>query len=248
MGSPPLVTVGGFELRVRPWLALATAIGVALTVGLGGWQLGRAQYKDNLQQRLLELGRAPPITLGPQAIRAEDVALRRVEVRGRFEPKFAIYLDNRFHQHRPGYHVVMPLNVAGSGRYVLVNRGWIAASGDRSRPPPVATPQGEIALQGVAQVPSERFLELSSRVAEGDVWQNLALDRYRAVTGLDLHPIVVQQDSAASDGLVRAWVPLDSGRNTHLAYAFQWFALGVAILVCYFVLNVRRQTQAVGPR
>jgi surfeit locus 1 family protein len=248
MGAPPSIAFGPFELRVRPWPALAAAAGVALTLALGNWQLGRAQYKAELHQRTLELGREPPVALGALAIRADEVALRRIEVRGRFEPRFAIYLDNRLHRGQPGYHVLMPLRITGSGKHVLVNRGWVAAGRDRTRPTPVKTPDHEVVVRGMAYAPSERYIELSANVAEGSIWQNLSLERYRTSTELDVHPIVVQQESAADDGLVREWPAPDSARNIHLAYALQWFSLGAAILVCYLVLNVRRRTQAPGPR
>ena len=228
---------GRFQFRL--WPALAAALGIALTAALGAWQLARAQHKETLREQSLELGRAPPVKLGARPLPATDLAWRRIELRGRFEPRFVVYLDNRVHQHRPGYHVMMPLQIAGSSKYVLVNRGWIAATADRTRPPPVETPEGAIVVQGIAQVPSERFLELSTQVTEGPVWQNLAFERYRAVTGLDLHPIVVQQEGGSRDGLVREWPAPDFGRNTHLAYAFQWFALAAAILVGYLALNVR---------
>lgn len=244
---PPSFRFGRFELRVRLWPALAAAAGIVLTLGLGQWQLDRADYKRTLQQRYLELGREPPLLLGSNTFRADDVVLRRVELRGRFEPRFAIYLDNRVYRQRPGYHVIMPLRIAGSNRHVIVNRGWIAGTGDRARLPAVSTPDGEVGVRGVARALDDRHIELSSEVAEGRVWQNLTLERYQSATGLDVHPIVVQQESAADDGLVRDWSPLDFGRNTHLAYAFQWFSLSAAILVCYLVLNVRRAAQAVQP-
>ena len=248
MGSPPSLRFGRYEVGLRPWPALAAAVGIALTLGLGQWQLGRAHDKEALQQRFLERGREPPLLLGPRAIRADEVALRKVEARGKFEPGWIIFLDNRLQRHRAGYHVLMPLRISGTNKHVIVNRGWIAATGDRARLPTVATPEGEIVVHGTAQAVSDRYVELSGAVAEGRVWQNLTLDRYRAATGLDVHPIVVQQESATDDGLVREWTPPDFGRNTHLAYAFQWFSLSAAILVCYLVLNVRRTAQAIGPR
>lgn len=237
-----------FRFRFRLWPALAAALGIALTVALGGWQLTRAKHKEALRERSLELGREPPIMLGAEPVQAAQLAWRRIEVRGRFEARSMVYLDNRVHRHRPGYHVITPLQIAGSRKYVLVNRGWIAATADRARPPQVATPEDEIAVRGIAHAPTERFLELSTNVTEGNVWQNLALERYRAVTALDVHPIVVQQEGESGDGLVREWPAPDFGRNTHLAYAFQWFALAVAIFVGYLALHVRRRTPAAGTR
>jgi len=239
----PLLSLGGFEIRPRPWPTVAAIAGIVLTLALGNWQLDRAAEKQALQERHLELSRQPPVRLGAHDIRPDDVALRRVEVRGRFDPAHMIYLDNRMHNKRPGYHVVMPVRISGSSRYVLVNRGWIAAARDRASPPPVRTPPGDVVVQGIAIHPSDRYLELSSEVIEGRVWQNLALARYREATGLDVLPVVILQDDRAGDGLVRDWPAPDFGRNTHLAYAFQWFALAIAIAFYYLVTNVRRRAK-----
>jgi len=114
-----------------------------------------------------------------RAIAIDDVLLRRVEVRGEYAPRFTVFVDNQIHQHRPGFHVATPLRISGSQRYVLVNRGWVASPQDRSMPQ-IRTPAGEQVVQGVAVGYSERYLELSTKVAEGNIWQNLVFERYRS--------------------------------------------------------------------
>lgn len=235
------IRIMAFEFRPRLWPGVAAAAGIALTLVLAQWQVGRAQYKEDLQARYDTLGRQPAVSVGGQAVERDEVLLRRVEVRGEFEPEFTVFVDNRINQHRPGFHVATPLRIAGSRRYVLVNRGWVASPRDRSLPA-VVTPAGEQVVQGVAVAYSERYLELSTKVAEGNVWQNLVFERYRQATGLELQPFVVQQDSDAADGLVREWSRPDLGRNTHLAYAFQWYALSLAILIYFLVTHVKRRT------
>lgn len=208
---------------------------------MGFWQLGRADYKEALQNRIAEFARQPPIAIGAQKARLEDVLLRRVEARGRFDASRTVFLDNHVRKHQAGYYVVMPLKLAGGEKHVLVNRGWIAAGRDRARAPQVKTPSGEVVIRGLAVAPAERYLELSGKTAEGNIWQNLVLERYRQATRLDVHPFIVQQDEPIDDGLVREWPPVDLKRNTHLAYAVQWFALAAAILIYYVVINVRRR-------
>jgi len=219
------------------------AAGVAITIALGLWQLGRAQTKQGLQSRIDDFARQSPMAIGAGEIRADELLLRRVEARGRFDPLHAVYLDNRVYRKQPGYYVMMPLRLTGSGKYVLVNRGWVAAGAERRRTPQVETPEGEVTVRGTAVPPSERFIELSSKVAEGNIWQNMVLERYRQATRLDVHPVIIQQTenvTGLNDGLVRDWPPVDLKRNTHLAYAVQWFAMAAAIFIYYVVVNVRR--------
>lgn len=233
------IRLGPYTLSLRPLTSLAAAAGIVLTIALGQWQTGRAQYKDALQERQDALSHAPALRLGDQLVVVDEALLRRVEVRGEFDPRFTVFVDNKIYKHRPGFHVATALRIAGTQRYVLVNRGWIAGSGDR-KPPAVITPSGEQRIEGIAMAYGERFIELSNQVAEGNVWQNLVLERYRQATKLDLQPILIQQDSALDDGLVRDWPRPDLKRNTHLAYAFQWYALSLAILIYFLVTHVRR--------
>lgn len=232
------------KLQFRPRLltGVAAAAGIAATVALGFWQLNRAHGKETIAAKLEFLGREPAITLPADEVKAGDVLWRRVTVRGRFEPRYAVFLDNRMQHGVPGYHVLMPIAIGGGKRYVLVNRGWIASTPDRARLPSVTTPAGTVEVTGLAMVPSRRFLELSTRIAEGKVWQNLTLERYRKAVPITLQPIVIEQQSPLDDGLVRDWPPPDLGVNTHYAYAVQWFAMAIAILVLYVVTHVRRAT------
>ncbi len=243
------ISFGAYEFRPRRWASVAAAAGIVLTLALGQWQVGRAGYKQSLQQRFDAQTREPALRIGGQPVERDGILFRRVEVRGEFVPQHTVFVDNRIQQHRPGFHVATPLRIAGSQRHVLVNRGWIAGNRDRSLPQ-VNTPAGEQVVQGVAVAYSERYLELSTQVAEGRIRQNLVFDRYRQETGLDLQPFVIQQENItnsttnkqADDGLVRVWSRPDLGRNTHLAYAFQWYAMSLAIFIYYLVTHVKRRS------
>lgn len=234
--------IAGRNFAPSLWATLFTLAGVALTVVLGFWQLGRAEQKHALQGRIEDYAKSAPITLGRDTVNPEDVLLRPLVVQGRFDPDHAVFLDNRLYKHRPGLHVLMPLRIENSNKYVLINRGWIAANADRRTAPAVTTPAGAVTIHGTAIPFSEHYLELSSKVAEGNVWQNIVQERYRQATRLDVQPVILQQTSSLDDGLVRDWPPVDLRRNVHLAYAVQWFGMAAAIFIYYVVVNVRRST------
>jgi surfeit locus 1 family protein len=196
-----------------------------------------------LAQRILAANRDGLIALPAAGIRAEDVAWRRVKVRGRFEPKYAVFIDNRVLHGVVGYHVVMPLRIGDSERYVLVNRGWVAATDTRSQLPRVATASEAVTVVGLATLPSKRYLELSNTVAEGKVWENLTLERYRAAVPIAIQPIVIEQENDVGDGLKREWDASDLSIEKHYGYAFQWFALAAAILIFYLLSHVRKRAQ-----
>lgn len=226
-------------LRLVP--ALAAAGVIALTISLGNWQVGRARQKEVLQQRLEALRNEPPVDLGATPVDAQAIDLRQVEARGEWQPRFVVLHDNRVVRGVAGYHVLMPLKIEGSAMHVLVNRGWIAASPDRSRLPAVTTPAGVVSIAGMARVPSTKVFELAPERSTGPVWQNVTLPRYRAWSRLELQPIVIEQTSAAADGLVREWDRPDFGIDRHRGYAFQWYALAGLTGVLLVALSVKRR-------
>jgi surfeit locus 1 family protein len=239
-----VTTLSRYRFQPRLLTTLAAVAGIAVTLALANWQLNRAHEKEARAARLQLLARDSPVALGAEEVRAADVEWRRVVARGRFEPRHAVFIDNRIRQGVAGYHVVMPLDVgkmaSGGSRYVLVNRGWIAGSPDRGKPPQVRTPEGTVEIAGLAVTPSQRFLELSTNVTDGNVWQNLTLERYRQAVPIALQPVVIQQESPLDDGLVREWDPPNLGVDKHYGYAFQWLALAATVLVFYLVTHVRR--------
>ena len=229
-----------YRFRASLWPTLAAIAGVVATLALGNWQLGRGHEKAALAQRIDTASHDAPIGLTGAEVNADDVVWRRVEVSGRFEPKYAVLIDNRILHGTVGYHVVMPLKIDGSERYVLVNRGWVAGTGSRGTLPQIATPAQTLRIAGLATAPSKRYLELSTKTVEGNVWQNLTLERYRATVPIALQPVVIRQDSKLDDGLVREWSAPDLGIDKHYAYAFQWFVMAAAIVIIYLACNVRK--------
>jgi surfeit locus 1 family protein len=228
-------------MRARWVPAAAACAGIALTVMLGIWQVGRGNEKSELAARMNAAQAGPLIAIPAAEVTAADVALRRVEARGRFAGDYTVYVDNRVLHGVPGYHVITPLIIDGGNRHVLVNRGWIAAAPDRRVPPQVVTPGGVQVITGLAVVPSPRQFELSTRIAEGNVWQNLTIERFRATVPITIQPVVIQQDNEVADGLRREWVAPGPGADRNYGYAFQWFAMAAAILIYFLVTHVRKR-------
>lgn len=215
------------------WSTLAAAAGVAATIGLGYWQLNRAQEKTELMIARDAAVKQPPIHLGQALVDAAAVEERPVEARGRFDVRGMVLLDNRVRSGRAGYEVIAPLKLEGGAMHVLVNRGWVQGTGDRAHLPEIDTPAAEVRIVGLAVVPGRKIYELSDDRIEGRVWQNLTLERYHAHTGLALQPIMIRQTNDTGDGLVREWPTPARSINVHRSYAFQWFALAVAIALAY---------------
>ncbi len=235
----PDPVLASFPRRRPRWLLpLATAVGIALTAAAGNWQLGRAHEKERLQQAYDHGASEAPILLTAVPASVEDLRMRRVEVEGEFVPKGLVLLDNKTRRGGAGYEVVMPVKIAGSSMHVLINRGWIAAGPDRGRLPVFNTPEAIVKVTGMAMVPG-RFLELSKVEDSGPVWQNLTVGRYAERTGLQVQPVVVQQQNDLADGLLRSWERPDFGIATHYGYAVQWFSFCALIIFLYVFFHVK---------
>ena len=229
----------------RALIALAAGVGIALTFSLGRWQLSRADEKIALQAALQARENLPPVPAAQVAgaTAPEQVAPllhREATLTGEWLPDQTVFLDNRPMAGRAGFYVLTPLRLAGSSAVVLVLRGWAPRNfQQRDALPPIATPQGPVSATGrlTDRVPAAFSL---GRDAAGRIRQNLALDAFRAETGLPLAHVVLQQTGPAADGLLRDWPPPATGVDKHYGYAFQWFGLCALIALLFIWFQVAR--------
>lgn len=236
----------------RRWVvALAALAGVLITLALGFWQLGRAHQKLALQAAIEQRRGLPPVAaaeLGRPGA-AEDLRWRSVTLRGRWDASHTVYLDNRQFEGRPGFYVVTPLLLEGSGIAVAVQRGWVPRNFlDRRALPQVATPAGPVELAGRIAPPPARLYQLGGEVP-GPIRQNLDLAAWRAETGQPLlTDLSVQQEGPPGDGLARDWPAPALGVERHYGYLAQWWALSALIAFLYvwfqFIAPRRRNRRA----
>lgn len=239
-----------WTFRPRVVTTAAAVTFCVLSVALGNWQSRRAAEKETQQAQREARASAAPMTIPARPIDAEEWAWRRITVRGEFVDRHGILIDNRTRAGRAGFEVVMPVQIAGSDLYVLVNRGWVAQGRTRDELPTPHTPAGPIQLDGIAVVPSAHVFALGDAAPAGRVWQHLDLARYRSWSGLSIQPIVVLQTSELydrrqangprDDGLLRRWPTSDSGAAKHSAYALQWYIFAFLIVILYVALNLQR--------
>lgn len=216
---------------------------------------------------------APPAVIDaaslPALLSADKVLGHQVELTGRWVPGSTVYLDNRSHNEQAGFQVFSALALAGNGgsdgsgktapAHVLVLRGWAPRNiRDRTALPPLPDQDGLIIVPGLAQADIEQSIVLGEDVApqaDQHLWQRVNLDRYARWSGFSLAPLVVRQteatraaDSGGSsvpdDKLVRDWIKPGSMVDKHYGYAFQWFAMSLAMLMFWFWHTFARKPTA----
>lgn len=235
----------------RFWQATAGAVlGVAATLALGFWQLGRAHEKLALYAAIEAMKSAPALDQRGLAATKNiaSVMHRPVVLRGTWVPQATVFLENRQMNAKPGFYVVTPLKLAGADAAIVVQRGWVQRNfQDRTALPPIETPAGAVEVRGRLAPPPGKLYEFAG-AAPGPIRQNLDLAAFRAETRLALLEASVQETGPASQGLLRDWPEANSGVDKHYGYMVQWWALSALIAILYvwfqFIAPRRRAAPA----
>ena len=233
--------LGNYDFRPRLLPTIATVCMMALTFSAGRWQLGRAEEKAALQARFEQNQALAPINLDNMTGDVSELRYRPIKADGEFIPGKQVYIDNREHQGKSGYHVIAALKISDSNQVLLINRGWIERGRNYPKAPDVTLPVGRVQIVGTGSVPSARFVELSDQAIAGNVWQNLTFERAKSAMALPVLPIVVLQQKDLTAGLRAVIEQPDFKIDMHRGYAFQWFALTATLMVIYVVVNTKRR-------
>ncbi|MCY1293584.1 SURF1 family protein [compost metagenome] len=230
--------------RFRPGL-LPTLVVLALLpvlVGLGFWQLSRAEEKRALLASYEARRHAEPMAVG-QLEQSRDPAYRRVTLNGHFDAQHSLLLDNRQRDGRVGVELLQPFYDQASGLWLLVNRGWLPWP-DRRVPPAFTTPDTVQALTAWVYVPPGASFQLHADPL-GGAWPRL-------VTAIDPRglwqqlgrggwPYEVRLEPGPA-ALVSDWPIIAMSPEKHTGYAVQWFAMAAALcgLFIYFGVHNAR--------
>lgn len=223
--------------RHRPsWLPLSAAfVATALFAGLGMWQLDRAREKGEIMAAL-ERGDAAPVAVLPaDSSEFAALAFRRVRVTGELRGQHQFLLDNRIHEGRAGFDVLVPL-VRGNGDTILVDRGWVPATIGREPAAPIHLQlAGEVEARGRLWLP-EPGLPLGPAVTQNDGgWPRLVTridyDALGRALGTELQPAVIRLEPSLPWALEPRPLAPPFGPMRHLGYAVQWFALALTVVV-----------------
>jgi len=225
-------------------VALA-ALGLAVFVSLGYWQLGRAREKQALFDAFMA---GSQDTVDATGLGFDELArYQHVRLRGSYDATRQILLDNMPSvAGRPGYRVLTPLARADGHGWILVDRGWVPLGATREDLPDVSVGVREREVSGILDVlpiPGLRVGPAASPGAGG--WPRVLLFPTEAdvesALGVDVESRIVLLDAGAPDGFERKWRPsLGFGPERHLGYAIQWFAFALVTVVLFVALNLRR--------
>uniref|UniRef100_B0T0X1 SURF1-like protein n=1 Tax=Caulobacter sp. (strain K31) TaxID=366602 RepID=B0T0X1_CAUSK len=211
-------------------LTIATLIAFGLLCVLGGWQIKRLAWKQDLLARIEVLKTAPAQPLAAVMTRAEkgeDVAWTRVSVdcgTGKPETLPLVYGV------RDGDIVwrataICRTSAAGYGA-ILLDLGVVKALTGQSAPAPVTLAAPARAV-GVLMAPKSLGGDRAATVAR------FAADKPAP------YILMVESATPAPPGVTPAPLPAEIS-NRHLEYALTWFGLAVTLLFIYAAMLWRK--------
>ncbi len=237
-----------------PWLLTILALGAfAILLGLGGWQVERLAWKNELIASIDQRLKLPPAPLD-EIIASRPVAdqeYRPVLVAGMFRHQWERHFFATY-KGATGYFVYTPLERA-AGDYVWVNRGFVPY--DLKDPAKRAEGQiaGPVEISGLLRTAITN--KPGSLVPDNDPAKNIFywkdIKAMTASSGLPadarvLDLFVDADDAPNPGGLPVGGVTLIDLPNNHLQYAITWYgiAAGLAGVYLAWILRWRRSRGA----
>jgi surfeit locus 1 family protein len=228
-------------------LTVATAIALAVLIGLGVWQLQRLKWKEGLLAHIAALQGAPARPIEPvldALAQGRNVDFTRVKVTCPglgAAPFLELY---GLKDGEAGARLISACPVATSRyRSILVDRGFVA-SDVTARPPVDPAAAGPVEMVGVLRSPDRAtFVTPKNPSGPGRWFSRDVPAMARALGAPAPSPVFLFAETASSPGfpaLKPAPLPAEIP-NRHLDYALTWFGLAAALAGVYAAVLLRRR-------
>jgi surfeit locus 1 family protein len=223
------------------WPTFFAALGLAILISLGIWQLHRLAWKEGLIAEVSARVGAPPVALPPEAdwprLKPADYEYRHVRVAGDYDFTHQALIFRALETPRgryggPGWLVLTPLQLEG-GATVIVNRGFIPDD-----------KKAAFVTGGAANGPARADVTGLMREPEPRTWftpaddpaagQWFTRDPAAIAAAMKLQrvaPFTIDADAGPDPAaLPEGGETILSFPNNHLSYAFTWFGLALALV------------------
>ncbi len=215
-------------------VAVFGAVGIAILLSLGGWQVQRLAWKEAVLADIEARIAAAPVDLPLQADPVGDRYLP-VQATGVIsgDPVRVLVSQRRV---GPGYRIIAALDLP-DGRRVLLDRGVLPVA--ETVPP---APSGPVTVIGNLHWPEERDSFTPANDLAGNIW----FSREVAVLAehLQAEPllIIARATDPADPAITPLPVTIDNIPNDHLSYAITWFSLALVWLgmTLFLLWRIRR--------
>lgn len=220
---------------------LITFVAVVIMFALGMWQLQRAEEKN---LRLLSIQKASyneEISLQQALVDLDNMLDMPISFIATPDVTRFFMLDNKIHNGRVGYQVLLPLKTASG--MLLANLGWLPATQSRDVLPVVILDDRELSYTGVVYFPTDNTMVTETATLDGN-WpkliQQVDLEVVESIYKKPFLPFVVRLDDDPLSNFIRNWKPVVMAPEKHIAYGVQWFLLGLAAIVIFVIAQRKK--------
>jgi surfeit locus 1 family protein len=231
-------------MTFRPflWLTVVTLPALLVLVGLGTWQLGRLQWKNDLIDSFEARVAAPPVAVPAGEAAIDPIEFRQLDLTGRFLHDKEIFLTGRTYEGNAGFHVVTPFELA-DGRLILINRGWVSEGYKDPAKRAFSRVDGPTTVAGILRKPGQKGYFVPENEPAKGFWFTLVPAEINAHLGLG----TVAIDSFYADAIRTSAVvtlPIAAKtelnlRNAHLSYALTWYGIALALIGVYVAFHMQ---------
>jgi surfeit locus 1 family protein len=226
--------------RPLPVLSVFALLALCVLIALGVWQLQRREQKHALLDQIAQRSSSPAEEVEILLATGDYAAFRTAIARGAFDHQREVFVFAPRSDKGPtlqGYKVLTPFHLT-SGKTLLVDRGWIAASQKLPRTRAKGQIVGEVSIEGAFRPSSKPGVF----VPDPDLKARIFFARDAAAiaksTGVALSTTLILEAKTRTDGGPE---PLSSAidiPDNHLAYAITWFSLAIVLVVIYLRFHV----------
>ena len=229
-------------MKFRPffWLTTVTVPALLVLVGLGTWQLGRLQWKNDLITSFESRISAPEIPVPASDSGLDDIEFSRLQLVGRFIHDKEVFMTGRTYEGNAGFHVVTPFEL-DDGRLILINRGWVSEDYRDPLKRSFSNFEGTVKVSGILRRPGQKGYFVPENEPENGFWFTLVPEQIADY--LRLRPSAIRTFYAdalrTSDVLtlpIAAKTELNL-RNAHLSYALTWYGIALALIGVYLAFH-----------
>lgn len=222
---------------------VACLILCGLFYSLGVWQLHRYYFKKNLldtYQSHLSLAPQPLLNLTGTM---DSWQFKNVTVAGHYLNVFTMLLQNQFYKDQIGYDVLTPLEIPGSKKLLLVDRGWLRKP-EKTVPLTIPQVNSEQHIVGYIKLLTPYSFILGKNILDTNasplMMQRIDTTEMSQILHREFYPFVLRLSASQPYGFVRDWTISTVLPERHMGYAIQWFAMACVLMLAYLGFCLER--------
>jgi surfeit locus 1 family protein len=243
-GDPHEFPMMGF--RPRFWPTVTALIMMAMTTGLGTWQVHRLAWKTDLLAKIAQRMNGDAVPLPADIQDPPGWAFRHVHAAGRWDQGKALWLYGRTYDGRAGIHLLVPL-IRDDGPAVLVDRGFVPFDHGSTLMAFEPVWPYSIEINGIIRQPEPGGLFVPSNQPDRNIWYSVDMPSMSRQLDMPLAPVYIAEKPGDQPhgGIQFDWPAATGGtegtgiRNEHLQYAIFWYSMTLVLAVIYLMSSRR---------